>query len=65
MIVPAEEVDQLLAELPIVRVIEGDTVDARLHSSVFLAALVNRTLDGTPITLHRGARERRRTATVV
>ncbi|MFF2632396.1 hypothetical protein ACFVR6_05910 [Microbacterium sp. NPDC058021] len=65
MIVPTAEVDQLLTDLPVVRVIKGDTVDARLHSGVFLAALVNRALDGTPITLHRAARERRRTANVV
>lgn len=58
--VPVDELDKQLAELPAVRVISGVPVDQRLHVGRFLASIVNRSLDGTPINLHKAARQRRR-----
>lgn len=56
------EINAQLALLPPVRVLGGDIIDKRLHAGTFLAAIVNRTLDITPITLHQEARYRRKHA---
>lgn len=58
--VPLDEIEKQLAELPAVRVISGHPIDPRLHVGRFLASIVNRSLDGTPINLHKAARQRRR-----
>ncbi|MBI3227333.1 MAG: hypothetical protein HYZ39_20000 [Mycolicibacterium cosmeticum] len=52
-------VDEALAALPQV-VIRHDTVPPALQPARFLAAMVNRVLDTTPVTRHREARRRRR-----
>ncbi len=54
-------VDEALAALPQV-VIRHDTVPPALQPARFLAAMVNRVLDTTPVTRHREARRRRREA---
>ena len=54
-------VDEALASLPQV-VIRHDTVPPALQPARFLAAMVNRVLDTTPVTRHREARRRRREA---
>ncbi|MDR7184629.1 hypothetical protein J2X85_001652 [Microbacterium trichothecenolyticum] len=58
--VPLDELDTQLDQLPTVRVVSGAPIDPRLHAGRFLASIVNRTLDGTPINLHKPARHRRR-----
>lgn len=57
---PVSEIDRQLAELPTVRVIDGAPIDPRLHVGRFLASIVSRSLDGTPINLHKAARQRKR-----
>lgn len=54
-------VDEALAALPNV-VIRHDTVPPELQPARFLAAMVHRVLDTTPVTRHREARRRRREA---
>jgi hypothetical protein len=58
--IPDDEIAARLATLPTVRVLTGGEVPSPLDPSSFLATIVNRTLDGTPITMHREARARRR-----
>jgi hypothetical protein len=54
-------VEEALAALPNV-VIRHDTVPPALQPARFLAVMVNRVLDTTPVTRHREARRRRRDA---
>lgn len=50
-----DEIQKSLTELPRV-VVREDLVEPHLRSSVFLAKIVNRALDATPINLHKAAR---------
>lgn len=59
--VPSSEINMALASLPAVR-IRHDAMPEHLAPSNFLAAIVDRVLDATPVNLHREARNRRRTA---
>ncbi|MDJ0336580.1 hypothetical protein QMG83_15230 [Salinibacterium sp. G-O1] len=59
--VPADEVDAALTALPRV-VIQEDLVEDHLRAAPFIATIVNRALDGTPINLHKEARLRRKNA---
>ena len=59
----ATATDRVLAELPRVR-IRHDAMPEQLAPARFLAAMVTRVLDATPVNLHREARRRRRTAPV-
>lgn len=54
-------VDEALAALPDIA-IRHDTVPPELQPSRFLAAMVTRVVDTTPVTRHREARRRRREA---
>lgn len=56
---PTEQIDRDLAVLPRVTV-RQDLVPEHLQAGRFLAAMVNRVLDTTPVTLHKEARARRR-----
>ncbi|GAA8851212.1 hypothetical protein DUHN55_36950 [Helicobacter pylori] len=56
--VPPSEVDRALANLPIVT-IRHDAVPDHLSPSTFLAKMVERVLDATPVNLHKVARRRR------
>jgi hypothetical protein len=59
--VPESEVDLALSSLPLVT-IRHDAVPDELTPAVFLAAMVNRVLDATPVNMHKAARTLRRTA---
>lgn len=59
--VPSDEIDRALLELPRV-MIQEELVEPHLRSAVFIANIVNRTLDVTPITLHKKARLLRKNA---
>jgi hypothetical protein len=61
--VPSNEVNAALAEIPSV-VIREDLVELNLRVSPFIATIVDRALDGTPITLHKDARIRRKNPVV-
>lgn len=56
--VPQTEVDRALTSLPRVTV-RHDTVPDHLSPSTFLAKMVERVLDATPVNLHKTARRRR------
>lgn len=58
-----DEIAAQLAAVPCVRVLTGADVPAPLKPNAFLAAIVNRVLDGTPITMHLEARTRRKNPT--
>ena len=60
-LVPESDVDRALAQLPSVR-IRQDAMPEELKPGRFLASMVNRVLDVTPVNLHREARARRRDA---
>jgi hypothetical protein len=53
--VPSDEVEAALAGLPRVTIRE-DLVDSNLQIAPFIATIVNRALDGTPINPHKAAR---------
>lgn len=57
--VPLGEIEAALAELPRV-VVDEAYIEEHLRLAPFLANIVNRTLDSTPITLHKKARELRK-----
>ena len=59
--VPSDEIDRALLELPRVT-IQEELVEPHLRSAAFIANIVNRTLDVTPITLHKKARLLRKNA---
>ncbi|MFC5932061.1 hypothetical protein D6T64_01190 [Cryobacterium melibiosiphilum] len=59
--IPSDEIDRALLELPRVT-IQEELVDPHLQAATFIANIVNRTLDVTPITLHRKARLLRKNA---
>lgn len=59
--VPESDVDRAMALLPAVSV-RHDAIPASLSPSRFLALMVDRVLDATPINLHVEARSRRRNA---
>lgn len=56
---PTEQIEHDLAGLPRVAV-RHDLVPEQLQAGRFMAAMVNRVLDTTPVTLHKEARARRR-----
>lgn len=56
---PTEQIEHDLSALPRV-VVRHDLVPEHLQAGRFMAAMVNRVLDTTPVTLHREARVRRR-----
>lgn len=53
-----DDVDQTIARLPAVRILLEQTPD-ELQPGRFLAAMVDRVLGATPVTMHKLARERR------
>lgn len=55
--VAGSEVEEALANLPHV-IIQTDRVPEALQPGRFLATMVERVIDATPVTLHRSARER-------
>ncbi|MET3511490.1 hypothetical protein [Plantibacter flavus] len=57
--IPGSDLDSAFKSLPRVSILEN-RVEAGLRTSVFLAQIVNRALDATPINLHVTARQRRR-----
>jgi hypothetical protein len=57
--VPLDEVEAALAALPRV-IINEDSVETNLRVAPFIATIVNRALNGTPINLHQTARLRRK-----
>lgn len=57
--VELDEVDHAVASLPRV-VVRTDLVPAALQPGAFLAEMVERVIDATPVTMHRDARSRRR-----
>ncbi|MEN2742712.1 hypothetical protein ABCS02_33470 [Microbacterium sp. X-17] len=57
--VPRSDVELAVAALPAVAV-RDELVESPLRRGVFLASLVERTLDATPVNLHREARSRRK-----
>lgn len=59
--VPISDVEMALAALPTV-VLRHDAVPEHLSPAVFLAQMVTRVLDATPVNLHKPARLLRRTA---
>jgi hypothetical protein len=59
--VPVDEIDEALRDLPRV-VVNEDLVELHLRASTFIASVVNRALDVTPINLHKNARTLRRNA---
>ncbi|TDW26909.1 hypothetical protein [Cryobacterium psychrophilum] len=60
--VPPDEIEKALTELPRV-VIQEELVEPHLRAATFIANIVNRALDGTPINLHKAARAMRKNAT--
>ncbi|TFD76730.1 hypothetical protein E3T54_10050 [Cryobacterium sp. Sr8] len=62
--VPPYEIEAALAGLPRV-VIQEDLVEPHLRASPFIANIVNRALDATPINLHKTARALRKNAAAV
>lgn len=56
--VPQSDVERALANLPPVS-IRHDTVPAHLSPSTFLAKMIERVLDTTPVNMHKTARKRR------
>lgn len=60
-LVPGSDVDRALAKLPAVK-IRHDAMPEGLSPARFLAMMVNRVLDATPVNLHTEARARRRGA---
>lgn len=56
--VPPSEVDSALGSLPTV-IIRHDAVPDHLSPATFLAKMVERVLDATPVNLHKAARRRR------
>lgn len=56
--VPPSEVDRALVSLPAVT-IRHDAIPHHLSPSTFLAKMVERVLDATPVNLHKPARRRR------
>lgn len=61
--VSQSEVDRALANLPLV-VIRHDAIPYHLSSAVFIAKMVERVLDATPVNMHKPARLRRAGAAV-
>lgn len=61
--VPSDEIERALSELPRVTIQEA-LVEPHLRAATFIASIVNRTLDVTPITLHKRARLLRKNAAV-
>lgn len=61
--VPIADVDRDIAQLPKVRIVEEET-PAELAPGRFLAAMVSRVLDATPVNMHEAARDRRGSAKV-
>lgn len=59
----SSEIDQALASLPPVR-IRHDAMPAALTPARFMAEMVTRVLDATPVNLHKEARRRLRTPAV-
>jgi len=59
--IPVDEVDEALRNLPRV-VVNEDLVEGHLRAASFLAGVVNRALDVTPVNLHKGARALRKNA---
>lgn len=59
---PDDRIEQDLAALPQV-IVRDDLVPDNLQAGRFLATIVNRVLDTTPVTLHKPARERRKQPT--
>jgi hypothetical protein len=58
---PLPEIERQLAQLPPVR-ISHDRTPENLSPATFLATIVEHVLDQTPVTMHKGARGRRREA---
>lgn len=56
--IPNMEVDRALQDLPSVA-IRHDAVPEQLAPSIFLAKMVDRVLDATPVNMHKPARRRR------
>ncbi|WP_030176222.1 MULTISPECIES: hypothetical protein [Actinomycetes] len=59
LVIPESEVTLELAQLPPVR-IDHRRTPANLSPAAFLATMVERVLDATPVNLHKNARDRRK-----
>lgn len=55
---PDFDLDEVIRNLPIVRILEAQT-PKELSPGLFLASMVDRVLDATPVNMHRDARRRR------
>ena len=58
---PQSEIDHALTSLPAVKV-RHDSIPLHLSPALFLAAMVTRVLDATPVNMHKPARQRLRDA---
>ncbi|MEE6289277.1 hypothetical protein V2J52_16610 [Georgenia sp. MJ173] len=61
VVLPKSEIEEELSKLPPVK-IDHDRTPQNLSPSTFLATMVNRVLDATPVNMHKRARARQREA---